>query len=183
MSNGDEDILGESNKQRSPQESSVDPVISTQTPPSKFEGEDVVMAPVPSSSWFSVWPGSASNKNVAEITTSNVHPADTSTRGESLVEAPAGVEVKGPLPGSTWAFWSKDSQRPTKNGVEAEEPGELAITGEASQNNPSPANATILREIKDERVKKTNKRGRSLPDDVQESTSKSVHSDLSNKKQ
>ena len=141
------------------------------------------MAPVPSSSWFNVWPGSVSNKKHAEVIPSESHPADASALGAPETEIPVGIESKRPLPGSTWAFWSKDSQRPAEKGGAAEGPGELAVTGEASQDNPAPAHATILGESKDDKGKKTNKRGRQLPDDVQEPAPKALHSDLSNKKQ
>jgi hypothetical protein len=169
-------------KQQSSQISSVDPLIFEQTTSSKAKEESAAMAPVPNSSWFSVWPVSASNKKSADVIPVESHPADTFTLGAPAAEAPVVVESKRPLPGSTWAFWSKDSQRPAEKGGDAEEPGELAVTGEASQDNPAPACATILGENKDDKGKKTNKRGRQVLDDVQEPASKAIHSDLSNKK-
>jgi len=183
ISGGNEASLGESTKQQRPQASSADPSISEEAASSKSKGDNAVMAPVPSSSWFNVWPGSASNKKMAEITPGENRPADTFMLGVPAVETPIRFESKRPLPGSTWAFWSKDSQRPAEKGDEAEEPGELAVTGEASQDNPAHVHVTILEESKDNIGKKTNKRGRQLPDDVQESAPKALHSDLSNKKQ
>lgn len=183
ISDGNEASLGESTKQQRPQVSLVDPSISEEAASSKSKGDNAVTAPVPSNSWFNAWPGSASNKKMAEITPSENRPADTSMLGVPAVETPAQFESKRPLPGSTWAFWSKDSQRSAENGDEAEQPGELAVTGEASQDNPAPVHATILGESKDTRGKKTNKRGRQLPDDVQEPAPKALHSDLSNIKQ
>jgi hypothetical protein len=182
LSGDNEASPGNSIKQQSSQVSSLDPPISKQTTSSKSKEGSAVMAPTPNSSWFNVWPGSVSNKKPIVVIPRESLPADTSALGAPIVEATVGVESKRPLPGSTWAFWSKDSQRPAERCGEAEERGELAVTGEASQDNPAPAHATILGESKDDKGKKTNKRGRQLPDDVQEPASKALHSDLSNKK-
>lgn len=182
LSGDNEASLDKSIKQQSSQVSSVDPLIFEQTTSSKANEDSAAMAQVPNSSWFSIWPVSASTKKPADVIPVESHPADTFALGAPAAEAPVDVESKRPLPGSTWAFWSKDSQRPAEKGGEAEEPGELAVTGEASQDNPAPAHATMLGESKDDKGKKTNKRGRHLLDDIQEPASKALHSDLSNKK-
>ncbi len=183
ISVGSEANHDESIKQQNPQASPADPSISEQTISPKSTGDDAVMARVPSSSWFNVWPGSASNKMTTDAIPTENRPADTSALGVPAVEQPAGVESKKPLPGSTWAFWSKDCQGQAENGGEAEEPGELAVTGEASQDNPAPTRSVTLGEGKDDKGKKTNKRVRQLPDDLQEPAPKILNSDLSDKKQ
>jgi hypothetical protein len=181
LSSGNESSPDKSIKQESSQISSAHPPISEQSTLSKSNEDNVVIAPVASSSWFNVWPGSASNKKPTDIAPES-HLVDASDSGAPMAEAPVCIEAKRPGPGSTWAFWSKDSRRLAEKGGEAEEPGELAVTGEASQDNPAPAHATILGENKDDKGKKINKRGRQLPDDVQEPASKALHSDLSNRK-
>lgn len=181
ISSGHEDALSESNKQQSLPGSSADMLLPEQTTSSKFKGENAVMVPVHSSSWFNIWPGSASNKSMAETTTTESRPADTSVIRLPTIEA-SRVESNRPVPGSTWAFWSKDSQRPAQKGDEAEEPGELAITGEVTQNDPASAHAATLGERKYDRGKKTNKGGRQLADDVQEPAPKALKPDLSTSK-
>jgi hypothetical protein len=174
---------GKSVKQQSSQAPPVDPPIPEQTTSSKSEGENEVMAPVSAGSWFNVWPGSPSNKKMTDVIPTENPRTDASTLEAPAAETAVGMESKRPSPGSTWAFWSKDIQTPVEKGSEAEEPGELAVTGDASQDNPAPAHVTILGETKDDKGKKINKRGRQLPDDVQEPAPKVLHSDLSNKKQ
>lgn len=182
LSGENEASPGSSIQPQSSQVSSINPPISEQITSSKSKGDNEVIVPDPNSSWFNVWPGSASNKKTTDVIPTESHPADVSALGAPAAEVPVGIESKRPSPGSTWAFWSKDSRKPADKGGEAEEPGELAVTGEASQDHPAPAHATILGESKDDKGKKSNKRGRQLPDDVQEPASKPLHSDLSNKK-
>lgn len=157
------------------------PILEPTTLPSS-RGEITTVAPASTSSWFNIWLGSASNNKTTDATPASDPQIDSSTEAAPATETPIVVDSKRPLPGSTWAFWSKDSRRPFEKGAEAEERGELAVAGEATQNNPAPARAVVFEGDNGDRVKKTNKRGRQLLDDVQEPAPKALHSDVSNKR-
>lgn len=109
-----------------------------------------------STSWFGLWATAApstagsSKKQTAPKTDEN----DPDTVMTDAPEKPA----TEPASGSSWAFWSVESSKKTSKPSEAtKDIGELAVTGEASQNKPEPAKAI---EIKEDKKTKSNKRGR-----------------------
>jgi hypothetical protein len=176
----DEVNTGKSTEQQNSEASLMDPSMSKTTTVSSPK-DDAAMAPISTTSWFSIWPRSGVTTKATDVVpTSEAQPDDTSL-GPPVAEIPVGTEPKRPSPGSTWAFWSRDS-RTLVESAEAQESGELAVTGEATQDNPAPAHTAILTGNEGDRGKKSSKRGRQLPDDVQEPASKALQSDVSNKR-
>lgn len=176
---GAEASCGKTTEQQDSHASLTDPPFSEPTTVSPSIGDGAITTPILTTSWFNVWPGSGLNIKSADIIPADESQTDASAIDGPVAEMPVGTESKRPSPGSTWAFWSKDSRR---QGVQTQEPGELAVTGESTQDNPAPAHTTISEESKGAGGKKTNKRSRQLPDDVQEPASKALHSDAPNKR-
>jgi hypothetical protein len=155
--------------QKVSQPSEVDQQIPQQVPPATApaDGEPklAVSAPTPSTSWFGLWSTAAPSTLEAPPKEAPVKlmENDISKAKGGTPEPKSGTE---PAAGSSWAFWSTDT---TKKGAKAEEdpkqPGELAVTGEASQNHPQPAKTTV---VKDDKKTKSSKRGRPVSADVDE---------------
>lgn len=151
------------------QPSEVDPQIS-QHEVTPVEGPTIVTAPAQTSSWFGLW-STAAPSSLEEppkelpVKIADAKPTKTKEDGK---EPKSGTE---PVAGSSWAFWSTDA---TKKGDKPEEnprgPGELAVTGEASQSDPQPAKTTVIKD--DDKKGKSTKRGRPISTDVDEPSKK-----------
>lgn len=132
--------------------------ISSQDKPKDTDGQ------ASSTSWFGLWataaPSTASSPKKDAPATDNGNDHDTVMTDEP--EKPSNE----PPAGSSWAFWSADSNKKAIKPPEgAKEVGELAVVGEASQNKPEPAKTMT---VKEDKKPKTNKRSRPLSTEVVE---------------
>ncbi|TLD05303.1 uncharacterized protein PgNI_09460 [Pyricularia grisea] len=125
--------------------------ISTPTalPPSSSEPR----AEQPATSWFGFWPTSRTGppeeatsvksdivqntKPLSDPVTEPVKDREDVVMSDNSVTSPEAQPA-----GSTWAFWSRDSNTKSTGpgkGVAKREPGEIAVMGEGSEAHPEPA--------------------------------------------
>jgi hypothetical protein len=160
-----------------------EPLSSDRLPDSAVENrhEEQVGVSASTASWFSFWPISNSSKATSENASidRSRNPADASIVESAAV--PVGNGSNAPTAGSTWAFWSKDSAKPSSNETGTEDSGELAVTGEPSQNDPKPAHATIPDGGLKVNSGKQTKRGRQLLATAEEPLSNIAQTDGSKK--
>jgi hypothetical protein len=123
----------------------------------------------PTRSWFSLWsatagPGSTERVNeqmpvkLTGQTSSHLEGTPCASAAESK------ASNTEPVTGSSWAFWSREEKtKPaSKAGSTTEEVGEIAVSGETSQDHPQPAKTTSSKRSK---TGKSAKGGREVASD------------------
>lgn len=147
--------------QNEPTETVADRPISPAAPP------PVTTA---STTWFGLW--STSAPSAVEQPAKEEVPVKLPDSESNVINEDSTSTKTGSVPaaGSTWAFWSTDA---TKKGTKPEEnpkgPGELAVTGEASQNHPEPAKTT-----QKDKKGKSSKRGRPESSEAEDPVNKNL---------
>jgi hypothetical protein len=136
-----------------------------QAPPVSADDSSKATDSTASASWFGLWataaPSTATEAPKDQVPV-KVNENDTDAVMKDEPEKPS-VE---PAAGSSWAFWFVDTNKKTAKAAEGtKDQGQLAVAGEASQNQPEPAKAVTVKE--DKKVK-SNKRGRPLSTEVVE---------------
>jgi hypothetical protein len=137
----------------------------------------------PSSSWFGLW-STAAPSTVVDVAKEQM-PVKTLTDGPDTVmedvPAPEKPDQKpAPTAGSSWAFWSTETPKKTSSTPEQpNELGQLAVAGEASQDNPEPAKTATAKESK---KGKSTKRGRPVSVEIDEATQKNIQTEASSSK-
>jgi hypothetical protein len=92
-----------------------------------------------------------------------------------LEDPPVDKASAQPASGSSWAFWTTDTTKKTPDSPEkTKDTGQLAVTGEASQDRPEPAKVETVKESK---KGKPSKRGRPQSTEIDEATKKTVELD------
>ena len=152
----------------------IEPNISVQST------KDEAIAPQTSTaSWFNMWPHSVlsrpSGEAVKDLPQAPTHPT------VPVIETPMKNDSTEPAAGSTWAFWSRDLGKSSAKENKTVETGELAITGDSSQDHPAIARAEAPNETKSAPGKQT-KRGRPISSDVEEPAQKILDRDFGKKK-
>jgi hypothetical protein len=122
-------------------------------------------------SWFGLW--STAAPSVSADTTKDEISVKTGDNSEDVVMEDAPVadqrNIGKPPAGSSWAFWSTDNKKTTSSQSNTQTAGQLAVTGESSQDQPEPARTAPLNETskKDNKKAKSGKRSRPLSSEVE----------------
>jgi hypothetical protein len=109
--------------------------------------------------WFNLWPSAGTtipinNSRVKEPSEPAKEDSQTSEPAAGNYLAPEPENPPGTVPGSSWAFWSRETSKGgdgsdvCKESVPSAEQGTLAITGQPSQNHPEPAQTPIIKDAK-----------------------------------
>ena len=132
-------------------------------------------APPVSTSWFGLW--STAAPSTAEKPKEQIPAKLAETDQDTVMEDAAVVKpIAQPTPGSSWAFWTTDpTKKPADPSEEPKATSELAVTVEASENNPERANAAIM---KGSKKGKSVKRGRPQSTEIDDATKKSIQVQL-----
>lgn len=133
-----------------PLEASDTPTVDQQAPSSETLGpqmtENSKTASNTTSAWFGLWSTSASTAGT-ETHETQIPVKVAKDEDKDIEEAQKAANP--PASGSSWAFWSTEkSKRPANNDEATQESGELAVSGEASQNKPEPAKIATVEEGK-----------------------------------
>lgn len=136
-----------------------------------IHSEDAPNSTVPhaaSSSWFGLWP-TAAPSNATEAPKEEIPVKIRENDGDAVIsDVPtheaSSPEQAVPAAGSSWAFWSsepskKSAEMPNKPATS----GEVAVTGDASQDKPQPSKTAT---VKQDKQSKPNKRGRSQSSEI-----------------
>lgn len=148
----------------------------------------IAEAPKVSSSWFGLWSTAAPSaveeapeegpKEQVPVKSTDDGPQDVVMEDAPTLAEPA--QKTAPAAGSSWAFWSTEIPKKTPNSSEqSNESGELAITGEVSQNHPEPAKTATVKENK---KGKSTKRGRPVSVEIEEVAQKPIQTEPSSSK-
>lgn len=167
------------------------PVASAAETQPKAQAETILPAGnevKPTSSWFGLWSAAAPSTSVeapverVPVKTAN-ESEDTLMSDAPVVEEPAVAKAAAavaPAAGSTWAFWSTEPTKKTADSAkQLQEAGELAVTGEVSQDQPELAKTAT---IKDNKRGKSTKRGRPPTLEIDDAAQKSSTSGISTPK-
>ncbi|PBP21382.1 hypothetical protein BUE80_DR007824 [Diplocarpon rosae] len=129
-----------------------------------------VSPPASSSSWFGIWT-TAAPSHVTETWKKEVPVKVPESASGSIMTDPLSTpssksEQTVPAPGSSWAFWSSDSNKKiaTASG-NSDGADRLAVIGESSQDKPQPAKTATFRECK-----KSKSSGRARPQSTETNT-------------
>lgn len=156
-----------------------DPPVAKDTEAPEVASEEGMKSSIPTttaSSWFGLWstaPASTVSEAPREqmpVSVAKKDDEDTIMEDAPLLakEVPKPAPRKTPAAGSSWAFWSSDSSKKSADvSDETAESGELAVTGESSQDSPEPAKTAT---IKDDKKGKTTKRGRPVSVEIDENS-------------
>lgn len=153
--------------------------------------EDVIKiteAPKASSSWFGLWSTAAPStvdevpeegpKEQAPVKTTDDGQQDTVMEDATTPAEP--TKKTAPAAGSSWAFWSTETPKKTASSSEqSNEAGQLAVTGEVSQDHPEPAKTATVKENK---KGKSTKRGRPVSVEIDEVAQKPIQTEPSSSK-
>ncbi len=158
-----------------------EPQPESQPEPQEQSKETIQPARPASSSWFGLW-SSSTPAAPEEAESKDQIPVKVGEDNQDITmeEAPAPDQPsKSPSPpvaGSSWAFWSTDTSSKKGNGSlgKTEDSGQLAVTGEASQDHPEPAITTPL---KDSKKTKSSKRSRPKSIELDEASRKIVEAE------
>lgn len=124
-----------------------------------------------STSWFGLW-ATAAPSTATEAPKDQVPVKINENDTDAIMKDEPEKSSVEPAAGSSWAFWSADSNKKTTKATErAKDQGQLAIAGEASQTHPEPAKAVT---VKEDKTVKSNKRGRPLSTEVVEAPQKAA---------
>lgn len=141
----------------------VHPEITEMESQSPTLQQQELTAPTSRVSWFGFWPATTQAKPPDEVKDVEVLPEvipEETHLDNSGAQAPPTQDVTNPAPGSTWAFWSKETRVPGQTGDIAAETGALAIKGEYSQDRPVPAQTSSPNETTRIETATQRKRGR-----------------------
>lgn len=131
-------------------------------PPLADDASKPMDAPATSTSWFGLWATAAPSTAASAPETQAPPKVDENDPDTAMKDEPE--KPAEPAAGSSWAFWYADtSKKTTKLPDGSKDQGELAVSGESSQNKPEPAKVVTVKE--DKKVK-SNKRGRPLSTEV-----------------
>lgn len=146
---------------------SAPPDINTGKLPATVPEHDELVDSSSGASWFGFWPASPREKFTKEVKAAETVLQIDHQHDMTAEVQPSQVPTT-PTPGSTWAFWSKESPNPRRRGTTTDEAGALAIKGESSQDKPVPAHASAPNETTKVETIKQRKRGRpqSIIDDT-----------------
>lgn len=154
-------------------------------PPSQPETEPPQPSlQVVSTSWFNIWPSTNSGATVTKsglsgLSSSAKEGLPTAEVSGGNTELPELDNHSEPAPGSSWAFWSRDTSKGSENKdgrkeyIASSEQGTLAIAGEPSQDHPEPAHAPVVKNVKN-KIKSSKSQGETLQADDASSTKTSV---------
>jgi hypothetical protein len=134
-------------------ESLTDPLPS----PGATSANQEVNIPTLGASWFGFWSSATQPKVVDDVRPIDIAAEADCRDNTGTTENLSSQNIASPAPGSTWAFWSKEPRNSAKAGTKTDEHGELAVSGESSQNNPTLAHTSLPKEIKGD-APKQNKR-------------------------
>jgi hypothetical protein len=136
-------------------------------------------APTASSSWFGLW-STAATTIPSEAPMEEI-PVKLKENNQDVVmeDAPVTEQPVKPVTGSTWAFWSTEPRKKTVETPAQPEPGQLAVTGEPSQDHPEPAKTEPVKEVK---KSKSSKRVRPQSMEMDDATSKTAQQDPASSK-
>ncbi|KAF4626996.1 hypothetical protein G7Y89_g11156 [Cudoniella acicularis] len=143
----------------------------SEEPPAQLLNEDKATPVVKttSSSWFGLW-STAAPSTTPEVPETQI-PVKTTNDGEDTVmeDAPAPKPVPEQTSGSSsWAFWSTETTKKTSAEPAASQgTGQVAVTGEPSQNNPEPARVATVKSVN---KGKSSKRGRPQSVEIDEAS-------------
>ncbi|PBP27868.1 hypothetical protein BUE80_DR001067 [Diplocarpon rosae] len=141
-----------------------------------------VPPPTSSSSWFGLWTAAVPS-HVTEAWKKEVPVMVGESASGSILTDPSATpssksEQPVPAPGSSWAFWSSDSNKKiaTASG-NPDGADKLAVIGESSQDKPQPAKTATFREGK---KSKSGRRGRPQSTEADTASLKVSQSESSN---
>jgi hypothetical protein len=141
--------------------------------PSEVDSKSTPAPPV-STSWFGLW--STAAPSTAEEPMKHIPAKIAEGDPDTVMEDALATKPSAqPATGSSWAFWTTDAaKKAVDRPEEPKDTGQLAVTGEASENSPEPAKVET---VKDSKKGKSAKRGRPQSTEVDEVAKKVVQLD------
>ncbi|TVY84228.1 Uncharacterized protein LSUE1_G000542 [Lachnellula suecica] len=148
-----ENSLNISKEPESSTEEQQAPSVEGQTLPTQLDdGTKTASNSTALSSWYSLWP--------AAVTPASTEAQETqvpikTTDNENISTVEVSKPEAAPAAGSSWAFWATETSDKSANTPGTT--GELAVSGQPSENKPVPATIATAKEFKES---KSSKRGR-----------------------